>query len=258
MDFSSVNILWCMDMHHPKGPIAGRHNHEFYHYIYVRDGRGRVTVDGQSLALIPHHTYVFNPLSFHEFSAEEELYLYEIKFEVGDEALAEGLSHLAPIIPTDPTEAERIFSSLLIVTDTDDAWSASYRRTLLSELLLILLRQSHEGHGERHDPYGLLTVVRYMRAHYGEELKNEDLATLLHMEKTYFIKQFKQRFGMPPRKYLMGLRMERAAALIENSGTSISKIAELCGFKSIHHFSNAYKQHFGVSPAAHREKHTKK
>ncbi|MBO7763151.1 MAG: helix-turn-helix domain-containing protein, partial [Clostridia bacterium] len=54
------------------------------------------------------------------------------------------------------------------------------------------------------------------------------------------------------------LRLERAAALLENSGTSISKIAELCGFGSIHHFSNAYKQHFGISPASHREKHTKK
>ena len=35
-------------------------------------------------------------------------------------------------------------------------------------------------------------------------------------------------------------------------------LAELCGFGSIHHFSNAYKQHFGISPASHREKHTKK
>ena len=250
-----MNILWCMDLLHKRGQGTSRHNHEFYHYIYVRAGAGHVTINGRSLTLLPHNTYIFNPLVFHEFTATEDLRLYEIKFTVTDPALSEGLDGLSPMISVDPTEIERIFSVLLAESDEDGTWSPAYRRTLLSEFLLLLLRQNQREKEDR-DPHGLSEVVRYMRTHYGEDLKNEDLAALLHLEKTYFIKRFKERFGVPPRQYLMALRMERAAALIENSDTSISKIAELCGFGSIHHFSNAYKQHYGIRPAHQREKHT--
>ncbi len=256
MDLSSVNILWCMDMIHKKGHGVARHNHEFYHYVYVREGVGRAVVNGQSVALVPHSVCVFNPLVFHEFSPEESMCLYEVKFEVKDAELSAALSNLPTLLPADPTEIERIFSVLLTESDEDSAFSPAYRRTILLELLLSLLLQNQRKTEEGGDPHGLLEVVRYMRAHYGEDLKNEDLAALLHMEKTYFIKRFKERFGMPPRRYLMSLRMERAASLIESSDTNVSKIAELCGFKSIHHFSNAYKQHYGISPAKHREKHT--
>ena len=258
MDASRVKILWCMEMLHKKGQGTKRHNHEFYHYIYVREGTGHAVIGGQEVLLTPHNAYPFNPLTDHEFVAEEGMRLLEIKFEVSDPALAEGLSHLATVIPTEPTETERILRTILSETDGDDEWSADHRRTLLLEWLILLLRQSRQASEGGSDSPDLLAVVRYMRAHYGENLKNEDLAALLHMERTYFIKRFKQRFGVPPKHYLTALRMERAAALLENSGTGITKIGELCGFGSIHHFSNAFRTHFGISPAQYREKHTKK
>ena len=258
MDSSSVNLLWCMRMRHKRGEGASEHNHEFHHYIYVREGTGEVHINGERMELTAHHVYVFNPRVFHSFTAEEGLDLYEIKFEVKDSELAERLSCLASAVPVDPGEVERIFSSLVNENDEDDEWSHDYRNTLLTQFLLFLLRQSRRERENGRNGHQLLKIARYMRMHYGEELKNEDLAAQLHMEKTYFIKQFKQHFGIPPRKYLMTLRMECAADLIKNSDMNVSKIAELVGFKSIHHFSNAYKQYWGVGPSAYREKHTNK
>ena len=257
MDFSGLHILWCMDMLHQKGNATSRHNHSFYHYIYVREGTGRAVIDGQDVSLTPHNLYAFNPLVFHGFSADEGgLRLYEIKFEVHDADLAAGLSHLTIVTPVSAELCERIFSLLVSENDTEDEWSAAHRRALLFELLVHLLRQNRDG-AEKEDSRALAEVARYMRENYGRELRNEVLAAMLHMERGYFIKQFKRRFGIPPMRYLMTLRMERAASLIENSDMNASKVAELVGFKSIHHFSNAFKKHWGLSPVQYREKHTK-
>ncbi|MBO7762145.1 MAG: helix-turn-helix transcriptional regulator [Clostridia bacterium] len=257
MDSSSVNVLWCMDMLHRKGRGTTKHSHEFYHYIYVREGSGHAVIDGRAFALVPHSVYVFNPSVTHEFVAEEGLRLYEFKFEVTDRELAEALSRLSPVIPADHTEVERILTTLLGETDEDDAWSCAYRRALLFELLLSLLRQNQRQSENGRDCHVMFAVLRYMRLHYGEELGNEALAAMLHMEKTYFIKQFKRHFSIPPMRYLMTLRMERAADMMANTDMSVSKVAERCGFKSIHHFSNAFKRHWGKSPLSYREKRTK-
>ena len=142
MDSSCLKILWCMDMLHKKGKGAGKHNHEFYHYIYVREGQGHAVIDGQGVPLVSHNLYIFNPLVFHEFKADEDMRLYEIKFRVSDARLIEALSQLNTVVMTVGEDAERILAHLAAETDEEDAWSDTYRRTLLLELLILLCRQA--------------------------------------------------------------------------------------------------------------------
>ena len=91
MDFTAVNIRWCMDMLHKKENGIGRHFHTFFHYFYVRDGSGYAIIDGERYELSAHNFYIFNPLVYHEFYAYENLSLYEIKFDVFDVELSKKL-----------------------------------------------------------------------------------------------------------------------------------------------------------------------
>ena len=78
-------------------------------------------------------------------------------------------------------------------------------------------------------------------------MKLETLAEIMHMEKSYFLRQFKKSTGKTPMAYVKTLKIEIAKELIENSDMNITQISEFLGFSSIHHFSNAFKKITGKS-----------
>ena len=256
MDLTRNKILWCVDMLHKKGGGTLAHDHRFYHYIYVREGEGSAVIDGVPHALLPHTFYLFHPLVEHEFHALTDLRLYEIKFEVGEESLAARLSSLPHTVKADASTVERLFSLLIAEGDARDELSDDYRAAVFFELLVSLCRWNERATREGELPPAVGKALEYMKEHLGEEIKNEDLADLVHLERTYLIKQFKKHLGAPPRAYLMELRMKEATSLIRNSDMNLTQIADAVGFKSLHHFSNAFKVHRGVSPSHYRENHS--
>ena len=55
------------------------------------------------------------------------------------------------------------------------------------------------------------------------------------------------------KEYLMQKKLFAAAELLENSGMTVSEIADQLGFSSPHTFSLAFKRGFALSPAAYRK-----
>ena len=50
------------------------------------------------------------------------------------------------------------------------------------------------------------------------------------------------------------MRLERAAQLLEAQAGSVAEVAYSVGFKSVAHFSNAFKERYGVRPSGWRSK----
>ncbi|HLQ51011.1 MAG TPA: helix-turn-helix domain-containing protein, partial [Terriglobales bacterium] len=68
-------------------------------------------------------------------------------------------------------------------------------------------------------------------------------------------RHFKETMGMPPMRYLLQYRVEKAKDLIRYSDYALKEIAELTGFKTIHHFTRVFSEIAGVPPAAWRRKY---
>lgn len=81
----------------------------------------------------------------------------------------------------------------------------------------------------------------------------ESLAEEALMSRSVFAERFHAAFGSSPMTFLRGLRMRRAAQLLTRSGAlSIDQVAHRVGFSSRSHFSRAFREQFGMSPAAYR------
>lgn len=68
----------------------------------------------------------------------------------------------------------------------------------------------------------------------------------------YLRKQFQEKMGLTPLKYLTGLRMKKAKSMLTaGSGRehSISEVAESCGYKDALYFSRVFKKYYGCSPS---------
>ncbi len=60
---------------------------------------------------------------------------------------------------------------------------------------------------------------------------------------------FKRRYGIPPLKFLMGIRMEMACSLLETyRDIPLTEVAARCGYDDYVYFSKTFKTHTGQSP----------
>ncbi|WP_254070458.1 helix-turn-helix domain-containing protein [Acidisphaera sp. L21] len=80
----------------------------------------------------------------------------------------------------------------------------------------------------------------------------EDLAVSCGMSERHFARAFKQSTGIPPHRWLLMKRVERAQSMLQNTALQISAIALECGFASQSHLTRVFSKAVGVSPAAWR------
>jgi AraC family transcriptional activator of mtrCDE len=138
--------------------------------------------------------------------------------------------------------------------------SATLTRALMTQCIVYLLRYLSEQSDGRlswlpglEDP-NLSRAVDVMFEHPEAPHSVDSLADEAIMSRSVFAERFRAAFGSTPISFLHDLRLRRAAEQLRQKGeTSVEQIAHRVGFNSRSHFSRAFKDHFGVSPAAFRE-----
>jgi len=91
-----------------------------------------------------------------------------------------------------------------------------------------------------------------MREDVRGELSLAEFAQSVNLSVWRLCHIFKSDVGMPPMRYLRGLRMERAKDLLESSFLSVKEIAYRVGLNDESHFVRDFKSTYGSSPALYR------
>jgi len=81
----------------------------------------------------------------------------------------------------------------------------------------------------------------------------EALASHVGVSRYQLRRGFLRATGMPPHRYLTGLRVERAKTLLVEKRKSLVEIALVCGFASQAHFGDRFRAATGVSPGRYRK-----
>jgi AraC family transcriptional regulator len=89
----------------------------------------------------------------------------------------------------------------------------------------------------------------YVGAHLGERILVADLARETGLSPNYFAQSFLQHTGSSPHKFVLALRVRRAAELLERTDCSLAQIAADCGFSSQQHMCNVLRRHLDTTPA---------
>ena len=103
----------------------------------------------------------------------------------------------------------------------------------------------------------LLRAKDRMDAHWREEWTVARLAKVSGVSEAHFARSFKEAFGLPPHRYLLTRRVERAKALLRETDLPISAIAFETGWKSLGTFGRTFRDITGHSPSQHRESASK-
>lgn len=96
-------------------------------------------------------------------------------------------------------------------------------------------------------------ALNYMNTEYINDITVQQIAERLGLNRSYFSGLFSRQMGVSPQKYLIHLRLERAAELLAVYGESPATAGFSVGYPDIYHFSKIFKQHFGVSPRKYQQ-----
>ena len=100
--------------------------------------------------------------------------------------------------------------------------------------------------GERHPR--LNDALLLMEANIEDPLTTDEIAGLVGVSRRQLERLFRQYLGSMPSKYYLGLRLSKARTQLQRTSKSVVQISLACGFSSAAHFSNAYRERFGVTP----------
>ena len=95
----------------------------------------------------------------------------------------------------------------------------------------------------------LLRAKDRMDAACEEDWPVERLAGVSGVSEAHFARSFRQAFGVPPHRYLLTRRIERAKALLRDTDQPIIDIAFQTGWSSLGTFGRVFRDVTGESPS---------
>lgn len=139
-----------------------------------------------------------------------------------------------------------------------DPSSREYAETLSLVLMQELMRLERTNSASVRSVRGGLPVWRqkhvaeFIEEHLAEEISLAVLAELADLSLYHFARAFTQSFGVPPHRYHMARRMDRARRLLQMPALSVTQIGIQIGFRETSSFTRAFRRFTGLTPTEYR------
>lgn len=104
----------------------------------------------------------------------------------------------------------------------------------------------------RGDERRISTALRHIEDNADRTIDLDELAALAHMSKYHFLRVFRRVTGATPYKYLIDVRMRRAAVKLATTREAVAAIAFDAGFGDLSTFNNRFRAVFGQTPTQFR------
>jgi AraC family transcriptional regulator len=176
----------------------------------------------------------------------------------------------SPVLAQEARFAEIKLKPRLFFTDSD-LWETAYKlkrlverpaEALYAEALEVvlaheLLRSDSPAAAHGIAKGGLAAwqkkrVAEYIEEHLAEDILLSTLAQIAGLSPYHFARAFKESFGVPPHRYHMLKRIERAKALLSKPSVSVTEAGLRTGFSGTSAFSAAFRKITLQSPSQYR------
>jgi AraC family transcriptional regulator len=95
-------------------------------------------------------------------------------------------------------------------------------------------------------------AVAYIEEHLAEPISLAALARLVGLSACYFCRAFRQSCGIPPQRYQLRQRIERAKILLAKHAASVTDVSLAVGYNDTSAFCTAFRRITGLTPTAYR------
>lgn len=96
-------------------------------------------------------------------------------------------------------------------------------------------------------------ATSFLESHLDGEITLQHVAEICDLSVSHFARAFKQTFRMPPYRWLLQRRVDKAKDLMTHSRLTIAEIAMQCGFPDQSALNRTFKRIHGVTPGVWRQ-----
>lgn len=233
-----------------------RRTFPFFAIEFVAEGEGMLTLGGREWPLRPGSVFAYGPRVAHCIRTEPSrpMLKYYVDF-VGTRARQ--LMERSPVRPggyaqvSSPDEIRTLFDLLQEYSIAEAPFAASLCAALIPVLIHRIAEQAVTEGGA--NPGALATfhrAKRYLEAHADSLKTLEQAARGCGVNLSYLCRLFQRFDRQTPYRFLLRMKMGRAAQLLLDEGMMVKEAAAALDFPDAFTFSRTFKLVFGVSPAA--------
>ena len=91
-------------------------------------------------------------------------------------------------------------------------------------------------------------VIREVEEHYAEDIGLEWAAERVGLSAGYLSSFFKRTVGKSFTQHLIGVRMEKAKALLQQGDRRVAEISKMVGYPNVSYFCLQFKKFYGITP----------
>ena len=103
---------------------------------------------------------------------------------------------------------------------------------------------------QKYDNELLGEIALYIQENIYSAINVEDICQRFSLSRSSIQTLFAKNLNTSPKQYISDLKFAKAKQMIKESTYSISEIARICGFSSIHYFSRVFKEKYGITPTS--------
>lgn len=252
--------------------------HEYFSFLFIKDGLGEYTIDENTFEVKPHSVYFTNPSNYRTFSWKkiEEIYLITFDETFLKEYINKDIFQDFPFLLTETIQPKiatdefyQSVESIYLQIQQEYNSQSSEKHKIIGHLLAVLLFKIKGYFWQDYNPIYegnrssqiVKSFKQLLEKHYRDlssgkaetVFRVQDYANAQNLHPNYLSSVIKTKTGKPIADWIANKTISEAKSLLQNSSLSIKDITYKLGFSETAHFSNFFKKHTDVSPVQYRK-----
>lgn len=235
--------------------------HDYYVLLYVTQGTLTLTLNGAQRILNEHDLILCGPNQPYprQIYANQPCTYLTVVFDMGTSGKSQLLDHIFHC----PSTVRNILGKLMEQSISTSCYTYTLMLCYLQEIVTHLMQLSdtfildHPANIQQDFHNDLLDqILAYMNRKVTEPITIEEICHKFFMSRSSLQALFKAHLHTSPKNYLINIKLQKSKELIRAEQHTISEIAYLLGFSSIHYFSRLFKKYYNLSPSEYAKKAT--
>ncbi len=260
---SAVEVLWTARYDYQPDWKLLKHEHEYFQMICFLSGSGQLTLGEREYGICPGGLFLIKPHCYHGLNPASAVKTLDVKFLVKDRGLRDLLLNAGDKVEENDCLVANLFERIRLEGEHAAFLYREMCAVYLTHILIQFLRQNESVPSETAEepddefiPDPLTqNAIDFVKRHYAEDLNLQRLAQAVGKSDRYIRRRFEEFLGTSPTRYLLRYRIRKSKELIRQSDYPLKEVAELVGFKTIHHFARTFHDICGETPGAWRRKY---
>ena len=258
-DGSEVRLIYCAASSYDDSWHSIMHRHPHAELFFCLEGKGELQIARDRFPLSRGDFFLINPGVEHtEHSSQKEPLSYVVIGASGVRFISEkemDSQQRCSLIQGNSSEFEPYFLDIISELSQKKEGYLSICLSILNILLTKISRSMQIEIASSTPMLGALNceeIKQLIDERFAQPITLEWLAAQAHISKYHLSHSFRRQYAISPIQYLNKRRLQEAEHLLAHTTHSLSEIGNMIGFSSASYFSQAFKNHTGMSPSEYR------